>query len=210
MSRTSETLTASIHIPFPEYDSPPPDPLPLLQQWLDTAHTHRIREPRALALATADVHGNTSIRTVALTQLTPTGLIFTTHNNSRKGHELLNRPWASALLYWRETSQQISVNGPAHPCSTTVTHAQWAARPHYTHAMTIASRQSQPLQDPETLLSTARALSESAPHPPPPHYSAYELTPHTIEFWADGHDRLHQRLHYQQTPTGWTHTRLQP
>ncbi|MFF3645516.1 pyridoxine 5'-phosphate oxidase C-terminal domain-containing protein [Streptomyces sp. NPDC002564] len=36
------------------------------------------------------------------------------------------------------------------------------------------------------------------------------MQPTTIEFWANGTDRLHERLRYDRTDHGWNTTRLQP
>ncbi|MHC0433534.1 phenazine biosynthesis FMN-dependent oxidase PhzG [Streptomyces sp. O3] len=207
----SESLTGNLDLPFPEYEAPPEEPLGLLRRWLDEAQRLGVREPRALALATADTYGRTSIRTIVLNRITDRGLLFTSHEGSRKGRDLWENPWASALLYWRETSQQISVNGPVHRVPDTTSDALWAARPVFTHAMTVSSRQSEPLADPEELRDRAGAVAAAGPQPRPPAYIGLELTAHTVEFWSNGTDRLHERLHYERTENGtWTPTRLQP
>ncbi|WP_426773436.1 pyridoxamine 5'-phosphate oxidase family protein, partial [Pseudomonas aeruginosa] len=41
------------------------------------------------------------------------GVVFATHADSQKGRELAQNPWASGVLYWRESSQQIILNGRA-------------------------------------------------------------------------------------------------
>ena len=206
----SETLTGTVELSFPEYAHPAPDPLGLLRRWLEEADGAGVREPRALALATADPHGRTSIRTVVLTRLTDRGLLFTTHDGSRKGRELRANPWASGLLYWRETSRQISVSGPVEQVSAATSDALWAARPVFTHAMTVSSRQSRPLDDADDLRERAARAAEAGPHPRPHWYVGLELVADSVEFWSNGTDRLHERLRYDRTPTGWTPTRLQP
>lgn len=206
----SESLTATIDIAFPEYAAPPPDPIALLHSWLDDAHAHGVREPRALALATADTQRRTSLRTVVVNRLTECGLVFTTHRTSRKARELRANPWASGLLYWRETSRQVSLGGPVRELSDADTEALWAERPVFTHAMTTASRQSEPLDDVPALRARAHTLAQAGPQPRPLTYIALELVPHAIEFWANGTDRLHERLRYDRAPNGWSATRLQP
>ncbi|MFE4664866.1 phenazine biosynthesis FMN-dependent oxidase PhzG [Streptomyces sp. NPDC056716] len=206
--RDSETLTGTLAVPFPEYRTPPPDPLTLLRAWLAHATAVGVREPTALALATADARGRASTRIVALHRLTGTGLVFATHMNSRKGRELRANPWASGLLYWRETSRQISVAGPVRRLPDADTEAMWAARPPFTHAMTVASRQSRPLYDVAAL--RARAEHLVGPQPRPAAYIGLELVPDQIEFWAAGTGRLHERLRYDRTPEGWHAIRLQP
>ncbi|MFG2606515.1 phenazine biosynthesis FMN-dependent oxidase PhzG [Streptomyces sp. NPDC048514] len=213
-STRSESLTATITVDFPEFLAPPAEPMPLLAAWLEAAAGHGVREPRALALATADTRGRTSSRIVALTSVTDAGLGFATHADSQKGRELAGNPWASGVLYWRETSQQITVAGPVQRLSDAEAEAQWSARPVFTHAMTTASRQSRPVDDLDHLAdlrSRALALGESQrPLPRPPAYAVYRLAPAVVEFWANGTDRLHERLRYDRTDQGWRFSRLQP
>ena len=52
-----ETLSGDPTLDLPEFDSPPGDPLPLLERWLRAADERGVREPRALALATNDGEG---------------------------------------------------------------------------------------------------------------------------------------------------------
>ncbi|MFI1683169.1 pyridoxamine 5'-phosphate oxidase family protein, partial [Streptomyces sp. NPDC020607] len=110
--RRSETMTGSVEVEFAEFRTPPAEPLGLLAAWLKAATEQGVREPRALALATADARGRTSSRILAVNQVTDTGIVFITHAGSQKGRELTANPWASGVLYWRETSQQITVAGP--------------------------------------------------------------------------------------------------
>ncbi|MEU0008679.1 phenazine biosynthesis FMN-dependent oxidase PhzG [Streptomyces sp. NPDC006314] len=213
-STRSESLTGTITVEFPEFLTPPAEPMRLLASWLETATVHGVREPRALALATADSRGRTSSRIVTLTSSTDAGLVFTTHADSRKGRELADNPWASGVLYWRETSQQITVAGPVQRLSDAEAEALWFARPVFTHAMTTVSRQSRPVNDLHHLAelrATARELGEpQRPLPRPPTYAAYRLAPACVEFWANGTDRLHERLRYDRTAQGWQTSRLQP
>ncbi|WP_317633351.1 phenazine biosynthesis FMN-dependent oxidase PhzG [Streptomyces sp. SCSIO ZS0520] len=213
-SSRSESLTGTLRTAFPEYAEPPAQPLGLLREWLDEATRLGVREPRALALATADARGRTSSRTVVLNQVTDEGLVFASHAGSRKGREIAANPWASGVLYWRESSRQIAVAGPARPLPAADSDALWQARPVFTHAMTTASRQSEPLRDlahAEELRARALGLAApEAPLPRPASYVGFLLVPESVEFWADGADRLHERLRYESGADGWEVTRLQP
>lgn len=215
VSRTrSESLTGAVEVDFPEFLAPPSEPMGLLAAWLEASAAHGVREPRALALATADARGRTSSRTVVLSSVTDAGITFTTHADSRKGRELAENPWASGVLYWRETSRQITFAGPVHRLSGAETQALWSARPVFTHAMTTVSRQSRPVTDLDhvaELRARARELGEpQRPLPRPAAYAAYRLAPACVEFWADGTDRLHERLRYDRAGDGWQTSRLQP
>ena len=65
------------------------------------------------------------------------------------------------MLYWRESSQQIILNGRAERLPDERADAQWLSRPYQTHPMSIASRQSETLADIHALRAEARRLAET-------------------------------------------------
>ncbi|MFD6327094.1 phenazine biosynthesis FMN-dependent oxidase PhzG [Streptomyces sp. NPDC058442] len=206
-----ESLTGTTDLRFPEYDDPPAGPMGLVRDWLDRAVELAVREPRALALATADTRGRPSTRVVAFTAIDDEGLLFTTHSTSRKSREITETGWASGLLYWRETGQQISLNGPVTAVPEGQADALWSARPVPLHAMSAASRQSEPLTDPVVLRARADQLGASrSALPRPERFVGYRLRPDEVEFWCARSDRLHQRLRYRRDGDDWHVTRLQP
>ncbi|MFC9427827.1 phenazine biosynthesis FMN-dependent oxidase PhzG [Streptomyces sp. NPDC056987] len=209
----SETLTGTVDISFPEFLQPPAGPVALVRAWFEEAVRLGVREPRALALATADTRGRPSTRMVALNRITDEGFVFATHADSRKGREMTANPWASGALYWRETTQQIIVTGAVERLSDTVADELWFSRPPFTHPLSVASRQSERLHDPEALRAEVRRRTENAdggPLPRPEGYAGFLLRFDTVELWANGEDRLHERLCYDRTDDGWTPYRLQP
>ncbi|MFB7248325.1 pyridoxamine 5'-phosphate oxidase [Streptomyces populi] len=210
----SESLTATVDTDFPGYRTPPADPVALLASWLEECDAQKVREPRALALATADTRGRSSSRTVTVASVTDAGLVFLTHADSRKGRELAENPWASGVLYWRETGRQVTLAGPVQRMPHAQAQARWQARPVFTHAMSTASRQSRPLEsldDVARLRAAARELAAPPrPLPCPDRFAAYQLLPEEVEFWANGTDRLHERLRYDRDAQGWRSSRLQP
>ncbi|WP_033308468.1 phenazine biosynthesis FMN-dependent oxidase PhzG [Streptomyces iakyrus] len=207
----TESITGSLDFVFKEYDDPPADPIPLLRDWLAYAQEKDVREPKAMALATADAAGRASTRIVVLNRVTDDGFVFETHATSRKGRELAETGWASGVLYWRETSQQITISGPALQLSEAESDALWYARPPAAHPMTTLSHQSQPLDDAVAMLAEAERLhDEPGPLPRPERYRGYHVAAARIEFWYARHDRLHQRLSYERDAEGWKATRLQP
>ncbi|MFF6786388.1 phenazine biosynthesis FMN-dependent oxidase PhzG [Streptomyces sp. NPDC012510] len=213
MSTTrSETLTGTVDITFPEFRRPPADPVPLVRAWFEEAVGLGVREPRALALATADTRGRPSTRMVALNRIEDEGFVFATHADSRKGREMTANPWASGVLYWRETSQQIIVTGAVERLSDAVADELWFSRPPFTHPMSVASRQSEVLHDLDALRAEVGRLAENGggPLPRPTGYAGFLLRFDSVELWANGEDRLHERLCYDRTGDGWTSYRLQP
>lgn len=203
-----ETLSGDSTLALPEFDSPPADPLPLLERWLRGAEEMGVREPRALALATADGEGRPSVRTLLVKQLSPT-LVFSGSYESRKGRELAANPRAAGMLYWRETLQQISIEGPVERLSEAESDALFAERPAAGQATTVASSQGEGLADPDGLRRKAEALDGQELRRPPT-WGGYRLDPELIEFWHGSPTRLHRRLLYIKDEGGWSHQRLQP
>jgi pyridoxamine-phosphate oxidase len=209
-----ETLTGTADGDFPEYAEPAADPMELAGRWIADAAEAGVREPLALALATADAQARASTRIVAVLEVSAAGLLFASHDASRKGREIAGTGWASGLLYWRETAQQIAFSGPVAPVSEAESQQLWDARAWQLHAMSTASRQSDPLDDAADVerlrAEAARLLDLGGPLPRPAAYTGYRLAPQSVEFWSAAHDRLHRRLRYDRDRDGWRVVRLQP
>ncbi|MFC9897549.1 phenazine biosynthesis FMN-dependent oxidase PhzG [Nocardia sp. NPDC127579] len=206
-----ETLTATVDCGFPEYLDPPGDPAGLLDAWLAAAHRQGVREPLALALATADTEGRPSTRMVSISAVEPGALVFATQTTSRKSRDLAMNPRAGGVLYWRETGQQVVLSGCVDPVGAAGSEAMWHARPRALHPMTVASEQSLELESPELLARRAAELA-AGPEPlaRPARYVGYRLVLDEIEFWCSDPDRLHRRLAYRRTGGRWEWKRLQP
>jgi pyridoxamine-phosphate oxidase len=205
-----ETLSGDSSLELPEFASPPADPLPLLERWLEAADERGVREPRALALATADERGRPSNRIVLLKQIAP-AVVFAFSSASRKGRDLAANPRAAGTLYWRETLQQIVFEGPVQKLTEAESDALFGERPPAARAATAVSRQGQVLGDPEHLRTKVAGLArDEGAVRRPEDWSGYRLDPDVIEFWHGSTDRLHRRLLYVKQGTAWTHQRLQP
>jgi pyridoxamine 5'-phosphate oxidase len=204
MNGTTNYLTLTI------FDLPPTDPLALFADWYHAASEHGVREPGALALATADETGRTSSRIVQTIRITDTGLIFTSHTNSQKGQDIEATGWASGVLYWRETKQQVILAGPVGTLPDVESDALWNARPVNTLLMSVASHQSAVLDGEQELLAEVRRLDTGERLPRPERWCGYLLTPTVVEFWQMSGDGLHKRLRYDRGSQGWTSCRLQP
>jgi pyridoxamine-phosphate oxidase len=208
---TLDTLAAAADLPSPEHAAPSPEPIGLLRDRLDSAAQQGVTEAATLALATSDASGHASNRIVRVLQVTPAGLVFTSHSGSQKGRELAATNWASGVLYWREINQQVILTGPVEQLSRADSDALWAGRPIAAQAMSAASRQSAPLDDEETLRADAlRLAAPGLPLPRPESWSGYLLVPATVEFWQGRPDGLHLRWYYERVSDRWNARRLQP
>lgn len=205
-----ETLSGDEMPDLPEFADPPADPLALLGSWVRSATAHGVREPSAVALATADAAGRPANRTLLVKDVAERGLTFTTDSGSPKGADLAVRPYAAMVFYWRETLQQIRVSGAVTPLPDDESDALFADRPLEARATTAASSQSEPLDSDAALRARAEALTAEATVPRPEGWLGYLLEPDEIEFWQGRTDRLHLRLRYRRADGSWTAHRLQP
>lgn len=191
----------------------PPNPLVLLQAWLAEAEQKGVSAPTSLSLATADGQGRPSNRIVRVEHLDADGLVFTSHTGSRKGRDIAERSQVAGVLFWKETMQQVVVNGHAERLPARRSDEIWTARGIDAQATSAASKQSEVLYD-EVALRTdaARRLSEADGDvlPRPQTWAAYRIVPDEVEFWRGRRDRIHHRLRYERTTEAWTTSLLQP
>lgn len=203
----------------------PQDPLPTVAEWLAEVTTGgRVRNPNALALATADAAGRPSARMVLVKHLAPEGyLVFYTSYGSRKAAELDGTGRAAAVLYWEELGRQVRFEGRVLRSPARESDEYFASRPARSQLNAWASRQSEPLADVTELDRRAEEKAREVHGgaiPRPPSWGGYRLWFDALELWAEGADRFHERLRYTRdlAPADafgfrvgpWSWQRLQP
>ncbi len=218
----SDTLSGDETLMLPEFDAPPAEPLGLAREWLDRAVERGVSEPWVGALATvgtvspgsgaAGSHPVPSVRMVLVKAVDDSGLVFSTYVSSRKGRELAANPAASLVFYWRETVQQLKVEGVVERLDDAESDLLFAERSRSARATTAVSHQGSPLQSEELLAAAAKRLLDSGDEiARPADWAGYRLVPTAIEFWHGRTDRLHRRLAYLRGVDGsWRAERLQP
>ena len=197
-----------------ELDDLDPDPVAQCRTWWDRAVDVGVHQPEAVALATADADGRSSVRYVLLRGLDADGLRFYTNYDSPKGRDLTVNPYAALDLAWVEIGRQIRAEGPVQPTSGDDSDAYWASRPRPSQLAARASRQSRPVADRSTMVE---AVAEEAARwdgqevPRPDNWGGFALRPERWEFWNGRPDRLHDRFVYEPDGAGgWTITRRWP
>lgn len=190
-----------------------PDPLDQIREWLAQAVAAGIIEPTAMTLATATPDGRPSARMVLLKAVDDTGLVFYTNRTSAKGQELAANPWAAAVLHWRELGRQVRAAGPVAPISSEDSAAYFATRPRGSQLAAWTSHQSRVVPSRAALEERFGEMERrfaGVDVPLPSFWGGYRLTPDTIECWQNRADRLHDRLQWQRSTTGWALSRLAP
>jgi pyridoxamine 5'-phosphate oxidase len=192
----------------------PPEPLELLQRWLEDARSAGIEEPGAMTLATADASGRPSARVVLLRGADARGLRFFTSYESAKARELEANPRAALALHWPELARQVRAAGSVERLPAAESDEYFASRPRRSRLAAWASPQSRPLASRDEL--DARVAELEREHqgrevPRPPFWGGYRLRPDEWEFWSHRDDRLHDRFRYAPAAGGgWRIERLGP
>jgi pyridoxamine 5'-phosphate oxidase len=200
----------------PAYDDPTPNPISRFLLLLDAARgvgPERLPEPTAFALATVGVDGRPSVRMLLLKDASDAGFVFYTNYESRKGRDLLARPWAAMCFHWQALDRQVRIEGPAERVSDEEADAYFASRPRGSQLGAWASRQSEPMADPAELdrrFAEVEAKFAGGPVPRPPHWSGFRLMPKSVEFWISQPSRLHIRHLYTRDGAGWRIETLYP
>ena len=189
------------------------DPLALFDAWFAEARRSEPNDAEAMALATATTHGRPSLRMVLLKGHGPDGFVFYTNNDSRKGREILENPYAALLFHWKSLRRQIRLEGPLVAVSSAEADAYFASRARASQLGAIASDQSEPLADRATFIArytAAEARFEGGPVERPAHWLGFRMRPQTIEFWHDRAHRLHERRQFTRDGADWASTLLYP
>ena len=188
------------------------DPIAQLGAWLDDARA-AISRPHAMTLATVAADRRPSARVVLLQSIDARGLVFFTNRTSRKGRELAQTPFASAVLHWWELGRQVRIEGAAEETTDDESIAYWASRPRGSQIAAWASSQSQPLagrEELDTSVAEVEVRFAGRDVPLPPFWGGYRIVPDRVEFWTHRDDRLHDRLLYLREEGGWQRRRLAP
>lgn len=187
--------------------------LDLFNQGMTQAIHANVLEPTAMTLATADPDGQPRARTVLLKGVDAAGFQFYTNLNSRKGLDLQANASASLVFWWRETEQQVLVDGQVHAVSDDQADDYFATRPRGSQIGAWASRQSSELQSRQQLIDRVAELEKQFQDqrvPRPPHWSGFVLEPDRVEFWYGREYRLHERICFTAVDSGWNKTLLYP
>ena len=191
------------------------DPIDLFQAWMVEAKKTEPNDPNAVALGTSDDNNSPSIRMVLLKDFNKDGFVFYTNLNSQKGNELKNNPKAAMCFHWKSLLRQVRINGTVKKVSDKVADEYYNTRGYESRIGAWASKQSSILSNRNELLNSIEENKKKFDNkndvPRPDHWSGWNLTPTSVEFWLDGDSRIHERLKYIKDETGnWSKSLLSP
>lgn len=200
-------------LPAFDPDAAPATPHELFEAWLDQAIDGGLLAPHAATLSTADASGHVHARTLVLKDVTADGWWFASQSTGPKGHDLAANPHAALTFFWPELGRQVKVTGSATSAGPDAGRADFLARPDPSRAAGLVNRQSEPLGSrSEYVQAFTEALRAVTADPGlvAPDWTAYVLTPTSVEFWQAPDEGPHTRLLYRAGADGWSAGLLWP
>ncbi|MDZ4753394.1 MAG: pyridoxamine 5'-phosphate oxidase [Phycisphaerae bacterium] len=201
-----------------DFEHPPADPVNAFLAWYDEARRLPLPNTNSMYLATVDIDGRPSVRTVLLKTFDADGAVFFTNRQSRKGLGLDEHRHAALLFHWDQLDRQVRIEGEVRHTSDADSDAYFASRPRSSQVNAWASEQSRPVKDRAALEGMAAEVErrfDGKPIPRPPHWGGYRVALDRIEFWQGDKFRLHDRIVYTRDsvsnhPGGFVIERLCP
>jgi pyridoxamine 5'-phosphate oxidase len=190
-----------------------PDPVEQFRLWFTEAVAAKPPEPNAMMLATIGPDSVPSLRAVLLKGFSAEGFTFFTNYNSRKGLEIDANPNVALLFYWGELERQVRISGVARRTSREVSVEYFSKRPRTSQLGAACSPQSSEISRSELekrFLKLSERYDAQTPVPCPEHWGGYMVEPNRFEFWQGRDSRLHDRIEYLRTESGWKIVRLAP
>lgn len=180
--------------------------------WLREAETHEPNDPNAAALATSTPDGHPSVRMVLVKEVEDGAFSFFTNARSQKGEQLGANPHAALCFHWKTLRRQVRVEGPVTRLPDDQVERYFHSRSRRSQIGAAVSRQSQPLLNRAQLEDEVAQYERDHPGeiPLPEFWQGFAVKAERIEFWADGPDRLHDRILFTRTGESWSRLRLYP
>jgi pyridoxamine 5'-phosphate oxidase len=187
------------------------DPLSFFQKWFKEAKDAQLSEINAMTLATVDNAHKPHARIVLLKCL-DTGFVFFTNYDSAKGQEVAANPHAAIVFFWKELERQVRIEGIITKVSDDESDVYYNSRPIGSRIGAWASPQSRVIS--RLALDENYKIYQSkfkdAAITRPQNWGGYRLIADRIEFWQGRSSRMHDRIAFTQSATGWVKQRLAP
>ena len=190
-----------------------PNPIAQFRVWFDAALKAGVPEPNAMHISTVTADGRPDGRIVLIKDISDAGFVFYTNYESRKGRDLIDRPFAALTFFYPELERQIRIEGRVEKVSAEESDAYFNSRPRGSQIGAWVSQQSTAVESRDVLESRQRELEtqfDGQPVPRPPHWGGFRVVPDALEFWQGRPSRLHDRIRYRWADRNWVIERLSP
>ena len=189
------------------------DPIDLFTKWYEEAKKTEVNDPNAMNLATISKDNKPSSRIVLIKSFSVKGFIFYTNTLSKKGNSLENNKYTALNFHWKSLLKQIRIEGEVSKVNDNEADEYFNSRSIDSRIGAWASSQSDYLKNRSELLKKVEIIKEKFTNKSivrPPHWTGYIVIPSLIEFWQNMPHRLHDRVEYRKTESGWEARNLYP
>ena len=189
------------------------DPIDLFTKWYEEAKKTEVNDPNAMNLATISKDNKPSSRIVLIKSFSVKGFIFYTNTLSKKGNSLENNKYVALNFHWKSLLKQIRIEGEVTKVNANEADKYFNSRPIDSRIGAWASSQSDYLKNRSELLKKVEIIKEKFTNKSivrPSHWTGYLVIPSLIEFWQNMPHRLHDRVEYRKTESGWEARNLYP
>lgn len=206
------TFGQGVALPLPKIDDNA-EPHSLFKLWFDDANKSGILLPEAVSVSSVNTNGQPSSRMVLLKEFDNEGFVFYTNYGSRKSNELSDNDKVALLFHWNVLQRQIRIEGCVERVSSEQSARYFHSRDRGSQIGAWASRQSQKVQT-ETELAekvdyyTKKFAGKEVPLPE--FWGGWRVKPNYLEFWQGRANRLHDRVCFEKSNSGWQNFKLQP
>ena len=143
------------------------------------------------------------------------GFVFYTNLNSKKSNDIKENPNVAMCFHWKSLLRQIRIVGKVYQVSDEVADKYYNSRGYESRIGAWASKQSSILKNRDQLKNSInefkKKFNDENNVPRPDHWSGWNLSPQSIEFWLDGESRIHERLKYIKNENNtWDKVLLSP
>ncbi|MEA2046930.1 MAG: pyridoxamine 5'-phosphate oxidase [Campylobacterota bacterium] len=193
--------------------SVPLEPFSLFETWFSQAVESQIKDPNTMLLATSSTQNIPNIRAVLLKIFDEKGFVFFTNYNSVKAKEIEQNPSVALEFLWLDLERQVRVLGTCEKISTAESMAYFIKRSRGSQIGAWVSEQSSVISSRKLLQIQIEKMKEKFSKgsiPLPDFWGGYRVIPTQIEFWQGRESRLHDRILYTKTDSGWKIERLAP
>ncbi len=191
-----------------------PNPIDQFKSWFEEALQAEVNEPNAFTLSTTGKSGWPSGRIVLLKEIIHNNFIFYSNYQSDKALEMEENPKIAMTFLWHELQRQVRIKGSVSKNDRSRALHYFQSRPFESQLGAWASPQSQIIANRASLedqMAEMRKQFEDLDKLPlPDHWGGYQIVPIEFEFWQGRRSRLHDRIRYVLTESGWIIQRIAP